>query len=261
MTPYGPEHFTVLALTVVLAVVVVIAVRRIRGTDTERRVLSIAGWIILLGTIVWTLWGLTPGQFNIDQSLPFHFSDATRFITGIALITRAAWAINICFYWGLTLNMQSIITPDLNYFDYPALEFVQYWFFHIAVLIVPIVFVWGLGYRPTWRGYGVAYAGAVGWAAVAFTANTLTGANYAYLSSGPAGASILDLLGPWPVYIFWEAVIIAVVWALMTVPFETARARTAGFVDTGRTLRRRPLGPAVTSTPDGVRQPSLSRLL
>src|SRR5699024_7273331 len=129
--------------------------------------------------------------------------DATRFITGIALITRAGWAINICYYWGLTLNLQSIITPDLNYFDYPALEFAQYWFFHIAVFVVPIVFVWGLGYQPTWRGYRDAYTGAIIWAAIACTANAITGADYAYLNRGPAGASILDLLGPWPIYVLW----------------------------------------------------------
>lgn len=258
MTPYGAEHLTVLSLTVVLAVVLVIVARRIRGTTAEDRILGIAGWIILLGSIFWTLWGLTPGQFNIDQSLPFHFSDATRFVTGIALITRAGWAINICFYWGLTLNLQSIITPDLNYFDYPALEFMQYWFFHIAVLIVPIVFVWGLGYPPTWRGYGVAYAGAVAWAAIAFTVNTLTCANYAYLSRGPTGASILDLLGPWPVYIFWEAVILAGVWALMTIPFETARARTADFVDDRRTLRRRSLSGATDRAARTVHQTHLT---
>lgn len=120
------------------------------------------------------------------------------------------------------------------------------------------MFIWGLGYPPTWRGFGATYTGAVIWAAVAFTANTFTGANYAYLSRGPAGASILDLLGPWPIYIFWEAMIIAVVWAMTTLPFETSRARTANIVDDRRTLRRRPLPTHTIRTLHTAQQPQLT---
>src|SRR5699024_8564367 len=134
-----------------------------------------------------------------------------------------------------------------------VLVFAVYWFLHIAALVVPIVFVWGLGYRPTWRGYGVAYAATVAWAGIAILVNAITGANYAYLSRAPEGPSILDVLGPWPVYILWEAVIIAVVWALMTWPFQTKTARSALVADRWATVRRKP--PAGdTTTPTNAEQ-------
>lgn len=238
MTPYGAEHITVLIVTIMLAVLCVMLARRISGTRHEDHVLRIAGWVMLTATVLWTLWGMLPANWNIAQSLPFQLSDAVRFITAIALLTRAGWAIAASYFWGLTLNLQSIITPDLNYYDYPVLEFVMYWFLHIAALIVPIVFVWGLGYRPTWRGYGIAYAATLVWAGAAIVVNMLTGANYGYLSHAPAGPSVLDLLGPWPIYILWEAVIVAVVWALMTWPWETKAQRHLPVVDRWATIRR-----------------------
>lgn len=239
MTPYGPEHIVMLIVTVVVSVVLVVIARWIRGTSHEDRLLRTVGWIMLTVTLAWTGWGMLPGQWNIDQSLPFHFSDVLRFITTIALLTRAGWAIAICYFWGLTLNLQSVITPDLNYFTYPVLEFGMYWFLHISVLVVPIMFVWGLGYRPTWRSFGIAYAATVIWSGIAILANLVTGANYAYLSHEPAGPSVLDLLGPWPIYILWEGVIIAVVWALMTWPWETKTARSLPRADRWATVRRR----------------------
>lgn len=195
---------------------------------------------MLVVTVAWTVWGMLLGHWNIDQSLPFHYSDGLRSIAAVALITRAGWAIAICYYWGLTLNAQSIITPDLNYFDYPFLEFLVYWFLHMVAFVVPILLVWGLGYRPTWRDYGVTYLATVVWAGIAFTANAITGANYGYLSREPAGPSILDILGPWPAYLFWEAVIIAVVWALMTWPWETRKGRRVPIADRWGTVRRTP---------------------
>lgn len=242
MTPYGPEHVAMLVFTACIAVVLVMLGRRIRGTAAEDRVLRALGWTMLIATVAWTIWGMLPGHWDINQSLPFHYSDALRMITAIALITRAGWAIAICYYWGLTLNLQSIITPDLNYFDYPGLEFAMYWFLHIVALVVPVLFIWGLGYRPTWRGYGVVYLATVIWAGIALIANAMTGANYGYLSRGPEGASILDLLGPWPVYIFWEAVIIAVVWALMTWPWHMSPERGHPTVDRFATTRRKATG-------------------
>lgn len=176
MTPYGPEHLAVLAGIVVLAVVLVVVTRKFSGSPGQQRMLQGAGWLMLVVTLGWTAWGMLPGNWNIDQSLPLHYSDALRVITSVALITRAGWAIAVTYFWGLTLNLQSVITPDLNYFDYPVLEFTMYWFLHITALLVPIVFVWGLGYRPTWRGFGVAYAAVLVWAGIAAIGNVVTGA-------------------------------------------------------------------------------------
>lgn len=230
MEPYGAAHLTALVATVVLGALLVIAARKLRGATTgstqrEERVLTAAGWLMLILTLLWMGWNMLPANWNIDQSLPFHLSDALRIVTAIALLTRSGWAIAITYFWGLTLNLQSIITPDLNYFHAPVFEYFAYWFLHIAALLTPVVFVWGLGYRPTWRGYSATFAVTVAWAGVAAIANALTGANYMYLARAPEGPSVLDLLGPWPVYLLWEAVVIGAVWALITWPWTTARLR------------------------------------
>ena len=244
MEQYGSTHIAVLVFTVVAAVVLVAAARRMRGTQAEGRALAIVGWILLITSIAWIGWEMLPGNWDTERSLPFHLCDALRIITALALITRAGWAIAICYYWGLTLNIQSVLTPDLNYSYFIPIEFGEYWFVHITSLIAPIVFIWGLGYRPTWRGYAFVFVSTLVWAGMAGIANALTGANYMYLARTPAGASALDLLGPWPVYIVWEILLIAGVWALMTWPWQTARAASAPLIGRLGAVRRVPSSPA-----------------
>src|SRR5699024_10089992 len=157
------------------------------------------------------------------------------------------------WFWGLTLNLQSVVTPDVNYFVWIPLEFAQYWIAHGAGVLAPVVLVWGLGYRPTLRGCGLAYAATVLWAAIAFTGNALTGANYGYLNRAPAGPSILDLLGPWPQYLLVEAVLIAVVWTPMTVPWVLLDRR-AGTPPSGRGGLARPSVPAQASSSSSARR-------
>ncbi|WP_084500330.1 TIGR02206 family membrane protein [Brevibacterium album] len=243
MSLYGPEHLCALALAVVVGIVFVWGARRIAGTVHEDRALRISGWTVLAITLGWMCWDLLPGNWNIDQSLPFHYSDVLRIITAIALIRRAGWAIAISYFWGLTLNIQSVLTPDLNYFTVPVLEYLLFWYLHIVVLLAPIVLTWGFGYRPTWRGYGIAYSATIAWACVAVTVNGITGANYAYLSRPPQGPSLLDLLGDWPVYVFWEALAAAVLWALMTLPWTLWGHRGASITDSSGAVRRRPPSP------------------
>ena len=252
MPAYGGAH---LAMLVLLALAAVVLVRWARRGESARvdRALRVAGWALLANSTAWTAWGFMPWAWNLEESLPLHYSDALRFLVPIALITQARWAVVVCWFWGLTLNMQSVLTPDLNYFVWVPLEFAEYWIAHGAGVLAPVVLVWGLGYRPTWRGYGIAYAATLLWAGIAVTGNTLTGANYGYLNRAPAGPSILDLLGPWPQYLLVEAVLIAAVWAAMTLPWVLIDRR-AGTPPTGRgTLARRPVVAQASSSSSASR--------
>lgn len=240
MPQFGVEHVSAMAVIVLAAVVLTWLARRARDENAIRRACSVCGWALLAVSLAWSAYWLLPGHFDIAQSLPLHFSDASRYLASIVLITRSGWTIAVLYYWGLTLNLQAIITPDLNYLEIPLLEFVMYWVLHGLVLIVPIVLTWGLRYAPTWRGYGIGYLATALWAGLAFTVNLLLGTDYAYMNGGPVGTSILDLLGPWPLYIVSEAVLVAVVWALITWPWQTRRRRDRSYA-VGRFVRRMPV--------------------
>ena len=112
-----------LTLTVVLSVLAIWGARAIRGSTAERRIVRTCGWAFLVLSTAWLAWGWLPQNWVLEESLPLHLSDVLRVVVAIALIWRPQWALAVIYYWGLTLNLQSIITADLNYYDYPTLEF------------------------------------------------------------------------------------------------------------------------------------------
>ena len=79
--------------------------------------------------------------------------------------------------------------------------------------------------RPRWRSYRFAVVTTLVWMAVTLTFNSIAGTNYGFLNRKPATASLLDLLGPWPVYLLTAGGLVLIVWALMTWPWERARRR------------------------------------
>ncbi|HET6736425.1 TIGR02206 family membrane protein, partial [Mycobacterium sp.] len=81
---------------------------------------------------------------------------------------------------------------------------------------------WGRGMRPQWRSFRFVVVVTAVWAAVTFTFNSIAGTNYGFINRKPVTASLLDVLGPWPVYVFTATALIVIVWALMTWPWERA---------------------------------------
>ncbi|GFZ95431.1 YwaF family protein [Nesterenkonia alkaliphila] len=225
MPQYGLEHGAAAAVIAAVLVASVILVRRCEDVHAAERWLRRCGWVLLTVSVAWTLWGLLPMNFLLHESLPFHFSDAIRLLTAISLIARPGWAVAVLYYWGFTLNLQSVLTPDLNYRQVEHLEYLMYWLLHGAALIVPAVLVWGLGYRPTWRGYALTLAATGLWGGVAMVVNSRLGTTYSYVSGGPEGSSLLDVLGPWPLYLVSVAGLMVLGWGLMTWPWETPRQR------------------------------------
>lgn len=100
-----------------------------------------------------------------------------------------------------------------------SIEFLLYWVLHIAVFVVPLVLVWGIGFRPQWKDFFRTWLLAIFWAVFIISINAWLGTNYGFVNHQPEGASLIDWLGPWPVYVVLMAVIAGGLWALMTLPW------------------------------------------
>jgi hypothetical integral membrane protein (TIGR02206 family) len=222
--PYGFTHWVILVLTIIGALLLVRFGRRHRDTpkaEAFTRIFAILQLTITLGFMI--IW-LVPPLFDLQQSVPLQLSDVLRLVTAYALWSRRAWAFALTYYWGLTLNPQAILTPDLQLDVAPALEFTSYWLQHVLVMWAAVYLTWGLGLRPNWRSYRQALAVTVGWAGLVFVLNRLLRTNYGYLNGKPSGASLLDLMGGWPWYLLVGLAVLAAVWALITWPW-TARTQ------------------------------------
>ena len=131
----------------------------------------------------------------------------------------------LTYYWCLVLSSQALITPDVGTAeegspDFPHHLFITFFALHVLVVWAAIYLTWGRRMRPSWRDYRFAIIATLVWGAFTFTFNAIVGTNYGYLNGKPPTASVLDFLGPWPVYLLIEVTIVLIVWALITWPWE-----------------------------------------
>ncbi len=221
---FGTSHVLMLALFVAVIPLVVVLGRRVRDTAAEERSRRAFAIGIVATAVPLQVLQLLPGDWDFDTSLPLQLCDLAWMVAVYGLWTRTRWACALTYYWGLTLTTQAMLTPALVQ-DFPHPRYLGFWVMHLLVVWAAIYLTAGLGVRPGWRLYGFTVGVTAVWVAVVMTFNTALDTNYGYLNAKPGTGSALDLLGPWPWYVVTEVVVIAVVWALITLPWAARRQR------------------------------------
>jgi hypothetical integral membrane protein (TIGR02206 family) len=219
-TAYGPSHWAVIAVFAIGSALLVWIGRS--QTESQARRLGRTLGALTAATYGSVLaYSLIPP--TIERSVPLRLTDLATVAAAYALWSQRHWPFALTYYWGLTLSTQALISPALKSPDFPNREFLGFWSIHLLVVWAAIYLTWGRRMRPQWRSYRIAVLVTVVWAAATFAFNSIAGTDYGFLNRKPHTASLLDVLGPWPVYLLTAATLILIVWALMTWPWERTR--------------------------------------
>ena len=158
------------------------------------------------------------GIWTVRVYLPLHLSDAATLVAVLALWSARPALVELTYFWGLTGSLQATLTPDLGH-DFPDILYVTYFVTHGSVVLAALLLVAGRGIVPRSGAARRAFAATVALATAAALGCVATGGNYMFLRRKPPD-SLLDLLGPWPLYIGGAALLAAAMFAVLTVPFR-----------------------------------------
>src|SRR5712664_1382030 len=219
------EHLLAVTAIVVITTILVAAARLSPGPWTRIACLALA--VILVGAEVgWWAYLVASHVTGADlaYALPLQLCDAAIFVAAAALLVRKQVLVEVTYFWGLAGTLQALITPDLAQ-HFPSLLFFQYYIAHGGIVAAALFLVAGLGQWP--RRDAVIKVGAITivYALLVGAIDAATGANYMYLRSKPASASLLDLFGPWPLYIGWAALLGVALLFILDLPFRWLRHR------------------------------------
>lgn len=226
MTPYGLTHVVPIGIFLVGLVAAVVIGRRHRAVDGPTAFSR--AWALLIPAVTVPFQVLDAVKyFDIYITLPLHLCDLAWVAASWALWTHHRLAVALTFFWGLVLTTQAIVTPSLGQ-DFPEPRYFAFWTLHLLIVWAAVYLVFGLGRAPDWRDYWGTIAVTLTWAVATYGFNLVADTNYGYLMRKPGKGSILDLLGPWPWYVVAEVVIVAAVWALLTVVARAVTDRSRG---------------------------------
>jgi hypothetical integral membrane protein (TIGR02206 family) len=233
----SPEHLLTLAVIAACIVALVIAARLHPGawTVVAGRLLAL---VIIANECGWWVWLAGQGTWSASYALPLQLCDVVAFVAAAALWLRRPLLMELTYFWGIAGTANGLISPDVPD-HFPSYLFLQYFIAHGAIVAAAMFLVIGLRITPRRGAVVRVIALTLALVAIDAGANLLTGGNYMYLRHTPAVPNLLDLMGPWPLYIGAAAGLAVVIFVGLDLPFAMSRARAS----------RVPTGAPVTGVP------------
>jgi hypothetical integral membrane protein (TIGR02206 family) len=219
---FGADHLGALLVTALLAVALTALVRRGPRAPAALAVrlgLALALFAATAGTLVrWS----RDVPLTVWELLPLHLCDLLILVAIAALLTLQPLLCELLYFWGCAGTLLAILTPDVRV-GFPDWRFVSFFALHGLVVMAAVTVAGGFGRYPrpgaAWRVFLVtnAYAVLVG------TVNAVFHTNYLYLCAKPGARTLLDWLGPWPVYLLAADGLALVLFLLLDLPFRARR--------------------------------------
>jgi hypothetical integral membrane protein (TIGR02206 family) len=170
--------------------------------------------VILVGWVGEYAAEVALGTWSVKYNLPLQLTDAVSAVAVAALWSRRALLVELVYFWSLTATLQAVITPDLGQ-TFPNIYYFTYFTYHIGAVLAACFLVFGCRLYPRRRAFWRVFALTAAFALIAGAGDLLTGGNYMYLRAKPAHNSLLNVMGPWPVYIVATAALGLVMFLLL----------------------------------------------
>jgi hypothetical integral membrane protein (TIGR02206 family) len=218
---FGSGHLLALG---VLTIVVVLLVRgrQSLGDSARRRGRLLLAAAIVIGELSWHAWALSQGIWSLQLSLPLHACSIGLWSSVFILLTRNYRVYEIIFFIGIVGATQALLTPNAGEYGLPHFRAVQTMTSH-SLLVTAMVWMTVIeGMRPTWKSVWRTMFAANLYMVFVTAVNVSLGSNYMYTLAKPPGTSILDLMGPWPWYLFYAEFLALALFTLLYLPFAVA---------------------------------------
>ena len=218
------EHQSTIAVIAASIAALVIAARVRPGpwTVVAARLLAL---VILANECGWWVWLWIQGSWSASYALPLQLCDVVAFVAAAALWSQRPLLVELTYFWGIAGTANGLISPDVPD-HFPGYLFLQYFIAHGAIVAAALFLVVGLRIAPRPGAVARVLGLTVALVALDAGANLVTGGNYLYLRHTPAVPNLLDLMGPWPLYIGGAAVLAVAIFVALDLPFAMSRHRS-----------------------------------
>ncbi len=221
---FSLTHIVWVSTALLLGLVMLLIYRR-RSTPVRERIKKVLVVFVVAADVSVWLWMICIGHFDVLYALPLHLCGISVFIEFFAVFLKKATLLKeFAYAVSMPSALAALITPGW-YYPFLTFQYLESAAVHTLLVLVPVLIVWGDGFRPDYRRLGKVCCMLVVFIAAAVTANRLIGSNYMFLAFVPRDTTLV-IFESWfgnPGYILPELVLLLLIWTVLYLPWIGAR--------------------------------------
>lgn len=214
---FGPTHLLILAAVPLVAAVFATIQRKLPPrSQLIRFPLAV---LLAITTTAYYAYMYNHGQLIFPSLLPLQLCDVSIWLVILALLTLNPLIFDLAYYPAVAGASMSLLTPNLTESATIFLT-VQFFMDHGLIVAGVLYLVWSRQARPRPGSVLRAMLFVNLFAVLVGSFNAIYKTNYMFLRIKPDTVSLLDYMGPWPLYILSGEVVGFVLFQLLYLPFR-----------------------------------------
>ena len=226
-----PSNFSVLVTLIAIAVIILINLSFIWLRKSDNQVLKDRVRYAIAITLIisegsWHIWNIAIGEWTIQTHLPFHLCAVLVWTSLIMLLTKNYRIFEFAYFLGIAGASQAVLTPEAGIYGFPHYRVFQTLIAHGAIVSAAIFMTVVEGYRPHWSILQTSFSLDKYLRGYCNLHKSIDWKQYLYTLHKPDTASLMDFLGPWPLYLLSLELVAFIFCLLLYLPWIIKDRRT-----------------------------------
>jgi len=216
---YSTSHNLALLILLVFFVSIYLLRQKLKNAPVDKIVRYTLAATLILQELALNVWRLANGTWSVANSLPLHLCGVAIVLSAVMLINRNYSLYELNYFWGLGGAIQALLTPDIGIYSFPHFRFFQFFLSHGLIIAASLYLTFTAGFRPRHKSIWKVFAITNIYLVFIAGFNWLTGGNYLFICHKPVDGSLMDMMGPWPWYIFTLEFVAVISFYIYYAPF------------------------------------------
>jgi len=215
---YDRYHLIVLTVIFIAFLLTIIFRKKLKNWKSEKIFKMSITSIAILAEVSYKVWASLAGEGVLRTIFSLDLCSISLWMAWILMFTNNKKLFSVLYFFSFGA-LSALLFPDIVEFGPDHYRFYQFFIVHGYIMWSVVYYIAVYGYKIKFYDYIRSVIILIPGGIFVFIIDLIFKVNFMFLRAKPPTSSPIDLLGPWPTYIFGLVIVVIVIFFIAYLPW------------------------------------------